>query len=143
MSEYLLLLFFSTLGLVAPQRSLTRDGSYSKQSPELTESTQQQTGNEIQRILETLRLSRELSEEGRQADDWRQESGLDYPAESSGNYGGGMSAVPSLFNQRLMMTLRSMPKDDSALGTGKRGKYMSLCHFKICNMGRKRWKAWP
>jgi len=36
-------------------------------------------------------------------------------------------------------------QNQDLLTKDKRASYMSLCHFKICNMGRKRsyWNTWP
>uniref|UniRef100_A0A1B6C4S4 Somatostatin/Cortistatin C-terminal domain-containing protein n=1 Tax=Clastoptera arizonana TaxID=38151 RepID=A0A1B6C4S4_9HEMI len=44
--------------------------------------------------------------------------------------------------ERLIAILQ---ENDDLLKQQKRGSYMSLCHFKICNMGRKRnpyWSKW-
>ncbi|XP_075237083.1 CNMamide [Lycorma delicatula] len=46
--------------------------------------------------------------------------------------------IPQAMQGRPLPSMQEGPRED------KRGSYMSLCHFKICNMGRKRgyWNPW-
>ncbi|XP_018909404.1 uncharacterized protein [Bemisia tabaci] len=122
--------------------SLVKAEEELKQAPAFTDSEKPfKLGELLQRLqaakqaLDRERIIEQASKDGKDL--------FEYLGE---NYYGSDSSdtpiAPPGYRVRLISTPEAA-RDDYLYGKDKRGNYMTLCHFKICNMGRKRWKSWP
>ncbi|PSN45410.1 hypothetical protein C0J52_18374 [Blattella germanica] len=91
---------------------------------------------QLTEMLAILQMYKNKVQQGNEEDP----SGLDSGAMVAALEGLSNMPLPASLQAKLFRSQEGVNKEEM-----KRGSYMSLCHFKICNMGRKRnlrWNPW-